>query len=92
MGQGLLVVRTAIEMSSQVVIVDGWHFRANRMIFLDMTGKMPDGEVPRLYRIRLDNRWANRKVGRFQWTVYESLSAAVATIMTRSMSGHSCRN
>jgi hypothetical protein len=52
-------------MGYQVVIVDGRHFRANPTIFLDMTGKMPDGEVRRLNGIRLDNRWANRKVGRF---------------------------
>ena len=65
MGQGLLIIRTATEMGYQVVIVDGRHFRADRMIFLDMTGKMPDGEVRTTQRDRLDNRWANRKVGRF---------------------------
>jgi hypothetical protein len=64
-GQGLLVIRTVTEMGYQVVVVDGRRFRADRLIFLDMTGKMRDGEVRRLNGIRLDNRWANLKVGRF---------------------------
>jgi hypothetical protein len=61
----LPVIRTATEMGYQVVIVDGRRFLASRMIFLDMTRKMPDGEVRRLNGVRLDDRWANPKVGRF---------------------------
>jgi hypothetical protein len=91
-GEGLFVIRTVTKMGYQVFIVDGRRSRASRLIFLCMTGKMPDGEVRRLNGGRLDNRWANLKVGRFSWTVYESLSAAVATIATKSMFGHSCRN
>jgi hypothetical protein len=43
-------------MGYRVVIVDGRRRRANRLIFPDMAGKMPDGAVQRLNAIRLDNR------------------------------------
>ena len=61
----MLVTRTATEIGRQAVIVDRRRLRANRLIFLAMTEKMADGEVRGLDGIRLDNRRANLKLGRF---------------------------
>jgi hypothetical protein len=37
-------------------------FLSHRLIFLYMTGMMPDGEVDHLNHIKSDNRWSNLRV------------------------------
>lgn len=45
-----------------ITVVNGKRYRVHHLIFLYMTGKLPEGDVDHINGNRIDNRWVNLRV------------------------------